>query len=505
MSRPPISLVVPLYNEQERFVDSADALAEFVDRHGPGGELILVDDGSVDKTLALAEDFAASQRGIRCRVLSRPHRGKGAAVQAGIEAAECEYVAFCDVDLSTPLDDLERIVVAATLSDVLVLGSRDVLGSQLIRRESWLRELLGKLFNRAVQFAVLPGISDTQCGSKAASRRVWTRVLPHCREEGFAWDVEVAALARRLGIPVQEVAISWRHDERSRVRVGRDGAAMLLALASIRKRVGSLPAERLTTRAGVFDSDQAATLVEADSDHWWFRSKAALVASMLRHHRDHVPRQGALVDIGAGAGGVTALLGWTPEELIAVEGSHDLLGTAVSRHAILGVVALGEGLPFRDGSVSVASLLDVIEHLDDPRASLRQAGSALRDGGVLVVSVPAHDWLWSGADELLGHVRRYTRRRLRAELEASGFEIVAMSHVFSWLVAPVWVQRRLTRDVNQQLGLQRTSPLLDRIALLLTRVEESVVKRTSLPVGTTILAIATPVYESTGRRSATRA
>ena len=492
MSRPPISLVVPLYNEQERFVDSADSLAEFVTRHGPESELILVDDGSTDKTLALAEDFAARQATMRCRVVSRPHRGKGAAVQAGIEAAERDWVAFCDVDLATPLDDLERIIAAATLNDVLVLGSRDVVGSQLIQRESWMRELLGKLFNRAVQFAVLPGISDTQCGSKAASRRVWTRVLPHCREQGFAWDVEVAAVARRMGIPVQEVAISWRHDDRSRVRVGRDGAAMVLALANIRKRVGALPAEHVTTRGGVFDSEQAATLVEADSDHWWFRSKAALVASMLRHHSRRVPHDGALIDVGAGAGGVTALLGWAPDELVAVEGSHDLLSTAVSRHAILGVVALGEQLPFRDGSVSATSLLDVIEHLDDPGASLRQARAALRDGGVLVVTVPAHEWLWSGADELLGHVRRYTRRRLRAELEASGFEIVAMSHVFSWLVAPAWLQRRLTKDANKQLGLEQTSPLIDRVALLLTRIEESVVKRVSLPLGTSILAVATP-------------
>jgi hypothetical protein len=111
---------------------------------------------------------------------------------------------------------------------------------------------------------------------------------------------------------------------------------------------------------------------------------------------------------------------------------------------------------------------------------------------VLVVTVPAHQWLWSGADELLGHVKRYNRRRLSEELQSSGFEILRCGHVFSWLVGPVWLTRRLTASPKQQLGLDKTSAVLGRVAARLTAAERVMTRRVSLPVGTTVIAVARP-------------
>jgi len=104
--------------------------------------------------------------------------------------------------------------------------------------------------------------------------------------------------------------------------------------------------------------------------------------------------------------------------------------------------------------------------------------------------VPAHEWLWSDADEFLGHVRRYTRRALRAELAAAGFEPHVLTHVFSWLVPPVWVKRRATKSHGPELGLDHTSPLIDRVAMALTLVERQLVGRVTVPVGTSILCVA---------------
>jgi SAM-dependent methyltransferase len=137
-------------------------------------------------------------------------------------------------------------------------------------------------------------------------------------------------------------------------------------------------------------------------------------------------------------------------------------------------------------------LLDVIEHLDDPAPALAEARRLLAPGGKLVVTVPAHRFLWSSADVALGHARRYTRRTLREEVEAAGFEVERLTHVFSWLLAPVFLKRRLGKGEEPQLGLDVSSPFVDRAAALLTRVERALVGKVSLPFGSSVMCVARP-------------
>lgn len=495
---PSLSLVVPVYNEEARVVESGPVLIEFAARLSPGSELIFVDDGSTDRTVPAIEELRRADpdltRLLRCR-----HRGKGAAVRAGLLEAAGEYGGFTDIDLSAPVDQLQVIFKAATMAPVLAIGSRDLPTSQLPQAESRLRELLGKTYNRLVQLALLPGVADTQCGAKFASMHVWKAVLAWSREDGFAWDVEALAIARRLGIPVQEVGIEWWHDERSRVRVGPDGVRMLKALPRIVRRIEDVPLARPGTE--VFDQARAATLIESDSDHWWFRCKAVLATAALRRHLPLDLRDKCAIDLGAGAGGVTASLGWRPDRLLALEGSEELCHQAHDRHSLTAVAAHGEHMPIRDGGAGVIMALDVIEHLEHPELVLDEARRVLDRDGLLIVNVPAHEWLWSGADELLGHVRRYTRPVLRDQLESAGFRVLWMSHVFSWLVPPAWVRRRLTADAQQQLGLDDTSPILDRVAMLLTALERRLVQVVPLPFGTSILAVSrkrAPEQQMTG-------
>jgi len=343
-----------------------------------------------------------------------------------------------------------------------------------------------------VQLLVAPGIVDTQCGAKVAQTDLWREILPRCREEGFAWDVEVVAVANSLDIPVLEIAIEWRHDEGSQVRVLRDGIAMLQALPRIRRNVVRRPRDRPAgapgRETGVFDDHNAAALAGADAAHWWFRSKAALVAWTLRRWE---PEPGRLVDLGAGAGGVTAMLGWPHDHTLLVEGNAELARQARHRHGLNVVRADLGGIPLATGSASVVCLLDVLEHLPHPGEALAEARRLLRARGRLIVNVPGHPRLWSAADEALGHVRRYSRAALRAELEREGFDVVFVSHVFSWLVLPVWARRRLSGG-ETPLGLDIASPAIDAVALLLTRLERAVVTHASLPLGTSVLCVATP-------------
>ena len=482
-----LTLVVPLYNEAGRFPRFARELAAFVAEQPDDSELVFVDDGSEDDTATLVDAFLASPQPCRVRLVRRPHRGKGAALQAGISTAATPVAGFCDLDLSTPLVDFAHIVAAARRAPIVAIGSRDLTASRVTRHEGAVREFLGRAYNRAVQLTLTPGIVDTQCGAKVARTELWRTILAHCREQGFAWDVEVIAVATSLRIPVQEIAIEWRHDEGSQVHVLRDGIAMLRALPRIRRNVRERPAKPTDLEeTGVFDEANASALAEADATHWWFRSKAALVSGALRRWR---PPDGRLVDLGGGSGGVTAMLGWPHDRMLVVEGNFELLRQARHRHALAVAQSDLRHVPLAAESASAVCLLDVIEHLAEPAATLQEAWRLLSPDGRLVVNVPGHPRLWSAADDALGHVRRYTRSSLRAELEAQGFEILFLSHVFSWLLVPVWARRR-GRAGEPQLGLDVDSPVVDGAALLLTRIERAVVNRVPLPFGTSVLCVA---------------
>jgi dolichyl-phosphate beta-glucosyltransferase len=232
-----ISLVVPLFNEQDRFPETADEIVRFIARWGPESEVIWVDDGSSDRTAELVEAFVSLERNVQTRLLRIPHRGKGAAVRAGLLTARTSVGAFCDVDLATPLDDIADLIDVCDRDGGLVIGSRALPTSRVLEHETVLREQLGRLYNRVVRAFLTPGIFDTQCGAKVAPISLWGQLLSRCHEDGFAADVEMIAIAMALEVPVLEVAVSWAHDERSRVRVWRDGILMVTSLLRIRRRI----------------------------------------------------------------------------------------------------------------------------------------------------------------------------------------------------------------------------------------------------------------------------
>jgi dolichyl-phosphate beta-glucosyltransferase len=226
-----------MYNEEQRVMESIGPLLDFMDAQPRGSRLVFVDDGSTDRTVEVV-GAELDRRGTRiAEVVRCSHAGKGAAIRAGLRTADGDVAAFCDVDLATPLDELARIADVAAAERCLAIGSRVAKGAAIGHHEERRRELAGKAYNKLVRAWLCPGVSDTQCGAKAAPSASWRSVLPYSREDGFAWDVEVIALARRLGIPVREVGIRWNHDSRTRVRVLHDGSSMVTAVPRIAIRV----------------------------------------------------------------------------------------------------------------------------------------------------------------------------------------------------------------------------------------------------------------------------
>ena len=246
----------------------------------------------------------------------------------------------------------------------------------------------------------------------------------------------------------------------------------------------------MTAQTEVYDDANASELAAFDHSHWWYRSKAALVATALR--RTEPPRHGRgwLVDIGGGSGGVTTMLGWPLDRIVLVDGNAALATEARRRHGLAALRTSVRHVPLADGAAEVVCLLDVIEHLHDPVAALAEAARVLEPDGRLVVNVPAHQWLWSAFDEQVGHVRRYTRPALGSELASVGFEPLLLSHVFSWLVPPMWLKRRALSGGAAEIGHDQSSFAIDAAAKALTSAERTVLGRASLPFGTSVLCVA---------------
>jgi len=220
-----VSIVIPAFNEARRIGGTLRRIAEYASGGLRDWELIVVDDGSADDTAGAAR--ASVDGDVPLRVLrNEPNRGKGYSFKVGALAARHPYVLLSDADLSTPIEELERLAEHAS-PRTAVIASRALSDSALEVRQPLYRETMGKAFNLVVQGLLLPGIRDSQCGFKLLGREVVEAVVPMLTTDRFAFDVELLARALRHGFEVREVPVRWRNDERTRVHAIMDSASML--------------------------------------------------------------------------------------------------------------------------------------------------------------------------------------------------------------------------------------------------------------------------------------
>jgi len=220
---PEISIVLPAFNEAQRLGPSLERVLGYLETRGVPFEVIVVDDGSVDTTAAVAERYI--DRGVAVVRLA-PNRGKGAALRAGVAATAGRRVLLSDADLSTPIEDIERLEPALARGAV-VLGSRAVAESHITRRQPAHRELMGKVFNRIIRVLGVTGIHDTQCGFKLLDGDTARALFAELTIDRFAYDVELVWLARRRGHQVLEVGVTWHDSPASKVHPLRDASRML--------------------------------------------------------------------------------------------------------------------------------------------------------------------------------------------------------------------------------------------------------------------------------------
>jgi dolichyl-phosphate beta-glucosyltransferase len=233
---PELSIVIPAYNESRRIGATLEAAVAYLADSHTSGEIVVVDDGSRDDTAALVARYAESHPMVRLLRNDR-NRGKGYTVRHGVLEARGDAVLFCDADGSTPMAEASKLlaVLEAGQAD-LAIGSRALPKSELARPQPWYRRAMGWGFRNLVRLIAIRGFRDTQCGFKAFRRDVAQAVFRRQTLDGFAFDVEVLFIARRLGYRVVEVPVRWLDSPDSRVRAGRDSARMLLDLFRIRVR-----------------------------------------------------------------------------------------------------------------------------------------------------------------------------------------------------------------------------------------------------------------------------
>ncbi len=231
---PKLSVVIPAYNEATRLPEALSQAQRWLAAQSYSSEVLVVDDGSNDDTVATVERLAAAWKALR--LMRNPgNRGKGYSVRHGMLEAAGELVLFSDADFSAPIEETDKLMEAIAGGFDIAIGSRAMRRELIGTHQSALREKGGQVFNLIVRTATGLPFQDTQCGFKLFRRNAAQSVCQRQKIEGFGFDMEILYLARRMGFRIAEVPVRWNHSEGTKFNMVRDTLEMLADLARIRR------------------------------------------------------------------------------------------------------------------------------------------------------------------------------------------------------------------------------------------------------------------------------
>lgn len=243
--KPEISIVIPAFEEEARVGDSITKILSYVSDRGLAAELIVVDDGSRDSTAIIAEQAFQAFSGIPARVIRyEQNRGKGFAVKTGLQACQGDIALFSDADVSTPIDEMPKLVDPIRNGEYdVTFGSRALDRALIGTHQPWRREQGGKVMNLIIRTMSSLPFADTQCGFKAFNMTKFRPLLDVMTIDRFGFDVEFLFVAKYHGLRLKEIPVRWNNVEGSKVSVVRDTRRMFGELAQIRRNA----------RTGVYD------------------------------------------------------------------------------------------------------------------------------------------------------------------------------------------------------------------------------------------------------------
>lgn len=228
---PFLSVIIPAYNEEHRLPATLAKMLAFLDQQPYSYDVFVVENGSLDRTYAVAKEFAGHHSNLH--VLQEPSRGKGLAVKRGMLEACGEYRFMCDADLSMPIAEINRFLPPVLTGTDIAIASRESPGAVRYNEPAY-RHFVGRIFNGMIRLLALPGLHDTQCGFKCFRDHVAEDLFQRQTLTGWSFDVEVLFIAKQSGYQIVELPIPWFFNPDSKVKVLRDSFTMAVDLINIR-------------------------------------------------------------------------------------------------------------------------------------------------------------------------------------------------------------------------------------------------------------------------------
>lgn len=240
LAPPSIAIVIPAYNEEKNIGETLRAMYAFLLTRDAAFEVIVVDDGSTDHTVACVREFQTRHQYLTL-VCGDTNHGKGHAVREGMTLARADIVFFMDADGSTPISELSKFLEAHAQGADIVIGSRYLSDSSIAIKQPWYRVVLGRCGNLLIQWILLPGIRDTQCGFKSFTKNTAHRLARLQTIDRWGFDMELLTIGRLLHCRITEIPVAW-HDttnRRSRFRPLKDAHRTFAELFRIKNNLRS--------------------------------------------------------------------------------------------------------------------------------------------------------------------------------------------------------------------------------------------------------------------------
>ncbi len=416
-----ISIIVPAKDEENRLPVLLNRLISYCQSSYHQYEIIVVDDGSADATLKTAQEFQKYLPSLKV-ISCKKNRGKGYAVKTGFWQAKGDIILFLDADGSTPPEEIEKNLAYFEEGYDIVIGSRIISDSQHVVKAKFYRMLMGRIYNAMVHLFLFKDIQDPQCGFKMFRQVIVRPLFSRMNINGFGFDSEILYVAHLLGLKIKEVPVNWQHVDGSKINLIRESWKMLVNIFQVR----SWHLAPIHREHQFMSVEEIASMAEMEEKHWWFQSKKALILSIMKKLNQRFSR---ILDAGCGTGLNMSYL----KDFGCCFGC-DVASASLTfcqKNGLKNLIRCNlERPPFKDQQFECITILDVLEHAEDPEAVLRELSRILKNQGIMIVTVPAFKFLWSHHDEALSHLRRYQKEELKELLENHGFEVDKIGYFF---------------------------------------------------------------------------